>query len=784
MNGLPSDIAVAGPLLSEARKLQNTLTPRLDEADEFALSNTILTDYHACLMDRAEWENRLVEWDNAYYGRVEPKDYPWPGAANFYVPLTAVGVETMKPRLVEGVLGQTPPIMVIPTTGALDDRKEIVETFLNWQTTVEMKIAPVVAQSAHLFLQPGLVVAKTYWKVERRKRKFIREFEGGTEIPVILQALFGATPPIDMKKEDDLTWSGIIPTTLMGGSALEVTLHLNYIEESGQPMVQVLVEREEVIEGPQVDLIDPTDIIVPAKGGDDPNNLPHITHRLWLSEDDLRRKALQGRFYDDVVQELLDSGAPRGDQPTMDSNAYRQAQDVDEGIEGQGPSNVRRTQWEVLESYRQYDIDDDGLAEEIIVWTSPHARGRILGWDYLDNVYAHGRRPLRVGKFFPIPFRFYGLAFAEVIKGIQDEINAIHNQRVDYGTIQNLPFFAYRGSSTLPNITPQLRPGQGIALDSVQDIIFPKFQGEPAWGQQEEAVLMQYFERLTGLTDLSIGRQPNRVGATRTAAGTQTLLSEAGLRFKGAMTAFQTFWVGVFSDILALDQEYLPPNKEFRVTGKQPTQIQIKDRTEIRGQYDIRLAATSETMNRQRMRDDAQAIMQALMNPVAMQGGVIGLKGVRRAYKKFLRAFGEDPDLYLEDQAAVHDPEEELMLFNAGVYVSPVQGENIARHLALHQAALASPELRPEVRAMLQKHLQETMQLIQQMQMIQAAQQGGARPPQGQQAANGARGAQQPQPGGPPPAPQPALAASNGAAGLPQGPSGPAGMTSGPPRGA
>jgi hypothetical protein len=703
-------------------------------------------------MDRAEWENRLVEWDNAYYGRVEEKVFPWPGAANFHVPVTATGIETFKPRLVEGVMGQTPPIMVVPTTGALEDKKEIVETFLNWQTVVEMKIAPIVAQSAHLFLHPGLVVAKTYWKVERKRRKYIREFEGDTELPTILEALFGAQQPIDLKSEGDLKWTGIIPTTLMGGSALEVTLQLNYIEDSGAPVVQVLVEREEVIEGPQVDLIDPPDIIVPAKGGDDPNKLPHITHRLWLNENDLRRKALQGRFYADVVRELLNSGAPRGDQPTMDSNAYRQAQDVAEGIEGYGPSNVRRSQWEVLESYRQYDIDQDGLDEEIIVWTSPHARGRILGWDYLDNVYAHGRRPFRVGKYYPIPFRFYGQSFAEVVKGIQDEINAIHNQRVDYGTIQNLPWFAYRGSSTLPANTPSLRPGQGIALDNVTDIAFPKWQGDPAWGQQEEAVLMQYFERLTGLTDLSIGRQPNRVGATRTAAGTQTLLSEAGLRFKGAMTAFQMFWLGVFSDILALDQEYLPPNKEFRITGKRPTQVQIKDRTEIRGEYDLRLAATSETMNRQRMRDDATAVLQSVQNPIAMQGGIIGLKGVRKAYKKFLRSFGEDPDLYLEDQAPIRDPAEELMMFNAGDYVSPVQGENILAHMQAHQAALHDPTLRPEVRSLVQRHIQETFQLMQQLQMMQAAQRGPQKPPgapQGSQAANGARGAAQPQIPGP-----------------------------------
>src|SRR5207244_8556617 len=117
-----------------------------------------------------------------------------------------------------------------------------------------------------------------------------------------------------------------------------------------------------------------------------------------------------------------------------------------------------------------------------------------------------------------------------------------------------------------------------------------------------------YFERLTGLTDLTLGRQPNRVGATRTAKGTQTLLGEAGLRFKTALAAFQRFWIGIFEDILALDQEYLAPGKEFRVTGKRPEFIKLKDRSVIRGRDDIRLAASTETMNREQMRQDASMV--------------------------------------------------------------------------------------------------------------------------------------------------------------------------------
>lgn len=748
MNIEKIEIPVQGPDPDPSLALVRSLTPRLSAEDDEKLANQILTDYHAALQDRTEWESRLAEWEDSYYNRVPEKDFPWPGAANFHVPLTMMGVETYKPRLVEGVLGQTPPIMVVPTRGADEDRKDIVETFLNWQVQTELDLEPTVTQSAHLFLQPGLVVAKTYWKTDRIRRRMVREFPPSTPIPAILEALFGENQPRDLEPVGDLKFSGLIPAP--GTEALAVDLEFKIINEEDLKIVQVLVSREELIERPQVDLIEPIDLIAPVKGGHTVAEQPWIQQRLWMTEDDLRVKARDGRFYEDVVQELLDSGAPKGDQPVTDSQQYREKQDIAEGVEGQGPSNVKRTQWEILEDYRRYDIDEDGFDEEIITWVTPHNPKQILGWDYLDNVYAHGRRPIRVGRYFPIPFRFYGLSFAEVIRGVQDEINAIHNQRVDYGTIQNLPFGFKKASSTLPPIQQRLRPGEFIDVDNPQtDILIPKWQGSPAWGQQEEAVLMQYFERLSGLTDLSVGRQPNRVGATRTAAGTQTLLSEAGLRFKNAMAEFQRFWVGIFEDILALDQEYLPPKKEFRVTGRRPTTIQLKDRTEIRGRYDLRLVSNTETMNRQRMRDDATVIAQFIMNPALIQGGIVGMKGVKQAAIDLLKAFGKDPDFYLEPKAPILGPAEELMKFLSGTYVSPVTGEDYQMHLMAHQQALQDPNVPLDAKKLIQRHIQETQQVAQSAQMAMAMQQQGGgqgKPQVGQQATNAQTGAA-PQPG-------------------------------------
>ena len=215
------------------------------------------------------------------------------------------------------------------------------------------------------------------------------------------------------------------------------------------------------------------------------------------------------------------------------------------------------------------------------------------------------------------------------------------------------------------------------------------------------------------------------------------------------MGAFQRFWVGIFEDILALDQEYLPPRQEFRVTGRRPTVIKVKDRTEIRGQYDIRLTTTSDNLNREQMRQDATIVMQALLNPGLIQVGIVGKKGIQRIVQDLLKAYGKDPDFYLEADAPILTPVEELMRFALGDYVSPVMGENIDMHLQAHSETMQDPMVPPEVRRLVRRHINETLQLRQSQQLAQSLQgPPGAQgpPPVGQQATNAVTGAQ-PQPG-------------------------------------
>src|SRR5689334_13346686 len=311
-----ANVPVVAPEMTEEMALQRELTPRLPEDEERILADRIESDFNAGIQDRADWEERISEWDDAYYGRLPRKEFPWPGCSNFNVPLIMTAVETLKPRLIDGVLGENPPIRVVPTKAADEDRKDKVETVLNWQIQSEMNLAPTVAQSAHLFLLPGVVVAKTYWFLDRKKRKFKRSFPLETDIPAILEAVFGSTQPKKLKRTGEMDWTGMIPVPSYEGEDLEVRINLKNLPHEWQ----VLIERDEVFERPKVDLIEPPDFIVPAKGGSEPGDQPWCMQRQYWDEATLRGLVSLNRLYADAVQDLLSErkGQPKGDQGQND----------------------------------------------------------------------------------------------------------------------------------------------------------------------------------------------------------------------------------------------------------------------------------------------------------------------------------------------------------------------------------------------------------------------------------------------------------------------------------
>src|SRR3990167_1632044 len=385
------------------------------------------------------------------------------GNSNFFTPLTPTGVQTMKPRLIESVLGDDQPILVRPVEATDEARQDITERFLNWQVMTQLDLAPLVAESAHRFLVPGMCIAKTLLRVEERVLRAVRTFPADMPMPEILKLLFGATVPEDLEKDGEDTWTGTLRSP--SGATRPVTLTFKFLPDETQVLI---VKTEVTYEAPRVELIEVEDLVVPINGGGDAQRLPWLHQRLYLDEAALRRKVRLGDFDQDAVGELIRGQNPSGDEGTLDSTAVRAGRAAAEGVEILGASDVRADEYEVIESYRRWDIDDDGWDEEIVCWVSPRLPDRVLGWDYLDNLYAHGRRPFRFGKFLPLPGRFYGKSFPELIRDLQDEINTIHNQNVDAGTVRNTPGGFYRASSTMVPGQKHWSPGEWLPVANPQ----------------------------------------------------------------------------------------------------------------------------------------------------------------------------------------------------------------------------------------------------------------------------------------------------------------------------
>jgi hypothetical protein len=762
VDDLPTVIAVEAPPAEEQPRLR--LTDKLHDVPEFDLADhasEVHRDYLDALSDRLEWEDKLDQGYRRYLNETTPKDFPWEGAANFHPPVTMTDVETLKPRLIEAIVGQEPKVLVIPVGPEDDDKAELTELFLNWQVDTELDIFALADESAHLFLVAGVVWGKIRWDRRYRKIKAIRKFPPTTSLDIIFQTLFGQAVPEDLERQpgEDFVWKGKL--RMPGGRRTDVAAEFAFFEDE----IQVLLDKEELqFEGASVEFPDPEDVIAPARAGRDPQKFRWLQHRLWMSEDELRQRARRGQFDREIVEEVIRRG-PTGMDDVMDADGARQTLDRQEGVDPES-SDMRADMYCVLEDYRAKDIDEDGYSEEIVSWVAePHKL--TLGWDYLDNVNASGKRPFEKEVFMPLPNRTLGLSLPEMIREVQDEMSTMHNQRVDYGTIGNLPFYFYRSTSMLKPTQHRLRPGEGVPVDNPQtDILFPQFRTNTAFGFQEEALLQQYNERLTGVTDMALGRQPNRVGATRTATGVASLLSESGLRFKVFMSRFQEFWRRIYIQILALDQQYLPPGKEFRVTGR-PEVIRIQDRTEIQGKFDLRLSATTETLNKQSMRETAQIKLTTMMNPVFLQSQTMGLNGIFELAKDFLKAYGErDPLRILQAPQFVppKEPVQEHAMFlsGAGKDVHPSPAEDMQRHIMEHYFFLDQPEsafLTAEGRELLLAHIAETQQMAFVMQMAQ--QMGGAKGgkagamgPGGVQGMNAQTGRAQPQLGPGPAQPQ------------------------------
>lgn len=577
------------------------------------------------------------------------------GQHNEHIPLIFEKGKSLHARIYSAIMSVEPPFVALPRKAVSAKMKSSKESLLRWVTSDYINkgqgIAVETDKDIWNYVFDGTAIVKHGW--ERDVRKFI-----------------------DVKSEPKLP--------------LE-------LDENGQLVMEETEEEKEVVtyDGPTMKVVPLEDMYIIGAKAEDIDDADMVAHRQYFTKSDIIKLANLGYFMQDAVDQLLTytpdtSSKVQGYDTTLSQQEAR--------LSGVMADKGGIPNYVMHECHLRYDIDKDGIDEEIVVWREWNT-GIITRITFLDRVSPTGKRPFVLKKLIPMSGSCYGLGFGEMLFGINNLLDYIANQRLDAGTFNTFPWFVYRAGSGLQDSDIRLAPGKGIPLDSVQDIAFPKVNGNSSYGFQEEALVTEYGERVSGIPRWSQGQMGGQ-GMARTATGAASLVSELNTNLDIFIKRYQ---FGFKKSLRIIDkqcQELLPLGLEYRVLGSDSEGEVYKrfaDRESIKWDCDFELVGNSVNSNPAIERDTAVQLLQYSLNPVMLQSGIVGPKQIYNAMKNLLQKLDvRDIGSFIQSPDGIEGPEftaqDEINAIAAGIELPVRINDDHAKKLAYYDAFENSPE--------------------------------------------------------------------------------------------
>ena len=214
---------------------------------------------------------------------------------------------------------------------------------------------------------------------------------------------------------------------------------------------------------------------------------PWFAHRLHFYEHELRQLSNQGVY--ENVDEVLEFYKTRLDDQQVSRDSRR-------GIE-----HMRVKVLDVWEAYLYWDVDGDGLMEDIVV-TFEKDSGVTLREEYNEL----GVRTFVDMKFGIRPWSRYGIGAGWKNEFMQDEVDGHHNMRADTAKLSGLRMLAVSRRSGLRPGKETLFPGKLIVVDNPKEDVMPIQMGDVYPSSLEaEMVAKRYSDTWTGVNEPSMG---------------------------------------------------------------------------------------------------------------------------------------------------------------------------------------------------------------------------------------------------------------------------------------
>ncbi len=591
-----------------------------------------LMRYERFTLDRVEWMKRRTEFYLGWDDYLAPgRKGLWDGASNLHLPLTEIQATVMHALIMQATVFNYPWFYVDPQEEVDTFRIRKAERFMKYilerYANNYKGIYNAVDDWSWDLVTDGMAIFSRNWQTKQRRFLDVVENDAFKRQRLDLQKMLEDTD----EAQFDLLAKQLIKT----------------------PYEEKAIIRT-IFDGPVVVAEDPTFILFKGLVVDSTDLDQHQTviKVCYFTESELISFAQSQYMDEDAVAKVIAGPGDRYGRSVRGYERIRLAQDIETGINTRNHDEEQEKHFEVLCVTDTTHLKPGlaGMMPDRIQYFIHSRSLQLLRWTYLDRISTNGKINMHMAHLFRRPRRSTGRGMVMTFSALNEVQDILVNQAIDAGMLANNPMFAYKGNSSFDPEEVRVEPGIGIKADDPNsDIRFFTWNVNPNWSVPIQATISGMASQLTAIGPQSSGQVGQNVGPLRSTSGVQALGQMGAVqqqviinRAKGCMSEL---FEGLYSDCQNRMQEKI----KITITGQEGIPVYDDDgnlvqeeisKEDLRMRLHFGLYANAGNMSQASRIQNAAAIMQMSLTPVAIQTGAVSADNVRELLVNMHEAYG------------------------------------------------------------------------------------------------------------------------------------------------
>lgn len=252
--------------------------------------------------------------------------------------------------------------------------------------------------------------------------------------------------------------------------------------------------------------------------------------------------------------------------------------------------------WEVW--VEAFDITGQGEPRSLVI-TLHLPTWSVVRVDW--NPWISQQKPYDSARFLRQEGQFLGIGMCEMLDPFQDEITAMHRQRIDSGTLANSMIFL--GKNGVVTEDEPIYPGRWFIVNNMDDIqTLNMSAGKFDTSIQYESVTADYAKRRSGVNEYVAGQFAPSVGYATAHTNLQQTQA-ATQRFDQTLREIREAWGSAVVKAVELYQQFDRPGRAYEILGEKDGEIMQRfiefPIQSIRDGIGIEVTATSASLNKE-----------------------------------------------------------------------------------------------------------------------------------------------------------------------------------------